>query len=560
MKKVILLLFIAAISLTVHAIPARPGQWKLLTLKNGVTVNAELQGDEFAHYWMSAEGTCYVESKTPGIFEPTTLFWLQQHAAEKRQTRALMQRAKTRTVIGGEHEPYVGKKKGLILLVDFQNKKFLEEHTNDLYNDILNKVGFSSDEGFKGSVKDYFLSQSYGQFELDFDVVGPLTMPKTYGYYGANTQNNDTNPGLMIATACEMADEFVNFKDYDWDGDGEVDQVFVLYAGLGEAAGGDVNTIWPHEWTLQGSDYGKTLTLDDVIIDTYACGPELTKRGRSESTIGIDGIGTICHEFSHCLGLPDMYDTSSEKVRNYAMSNWDVMSSGSYNGGSFSPAAFTSYERMYCGWRQPVVLEKDVVVTDMKAIDDGGDFYIIYNDAAPKEYYLLENRQQKGWDEGVAGSGLLVLHVDFDEELWMYNLVNNTTSYDGYNSHQRCTIIPADNNFGNNDIATDVYPFNEKDSLTNNSLPRAELYNLNPDGIHYTSKPISKIRMENGVISFEFKNMVKGSPETAIKSAAIHEIQNISEIYDLRGRSLGTDAGKLGKGVYIQGGKKIVRQ
>lgn len=560
MKKVILLLFLAAISLTVHAIPARPGQWKLLTLKDGVTVNAELQGDEFAHYWMSAEGTCYVESKTPGIFEPTTLFWLQQQAAEKRQMRALMQRAKTRTVIGGEHEPYIGKKKGLILLVDFQNKKFLEEHTHDLYNDILNKVGFSSDEGFKGSVKDYFLSQSYGQFELDFDVVGPLTMPKTYGYYGANTQNNDTNPGLMIATACEMADEFVNFKDYDWDGDGEVDQVFVLFAGLGEAAGGDVNTIWPHEWVLQSSDYGKTLTLDDVIIDTYACGPELTKRGRSESTIGIDGIGTICHEFSHCLGLPDMYDTSSEKVRNYAMSNWDVMSSGSYNGGSFSPAAFTSYERMYCGWRQPVVLEKDVVVTDMKAIDDGGDFYIIYNDAAPKEYYLLENRQQKGWDEGVAGSGLLVLHVDFDEELWMYNLVNNTTSYDGYNSHQRCTIIPADNNFGNNDIATDVYPFNEKDSLTNNSLPRAELYNLNPDGIHYTSKPISKIRMENGVISFEFKNMVKGSPETAIKATAIHEIQNSSEIYDLRGRSLGTDAGKLGKGVYIQGGKKIVRK
>lgn len=142
----------------------------------------------------------------------------------------------------------------------------------------------------------------------------------------------------------------------------------------------------------------------------------------------------------------------------------------------------------------------------------------------------------------------------------MYNLVNNTTSYDGYNSHQRCTIIPADNNFGNNDIATDVYPFNEKDSLTNNSLPRAELYNLNPDGIHYTSKPISKIRMENGVISFEFKNMVKGSPETAIKSAANHQIQNSSEIYDLRGRSLGTDAGKLGKGVYIQGGKKIVRK
>ena len=133
------------------------------------------------------------------------------------------ERALTRSAIGGAHEPYIGKKKGLILLVDFQNKKFEDDHTLDLYKDITNKVGFKSDLGFVGSVKDYFLAQSGGQFELDFDVIGPLSMPKTYGYYGANTQGDDTNPGLMIATACEMADEFVNFKDYDWDGDGEVD-------------------------------------------------------------------------------------------------------------------------------------------------------------------------------------------------------------------------------------------------------------------------------------------------------------------------------------------------
>ena len=360
----------------------------------------------------------------------------------------------------------------------------------------------------------------------------------------------------MIATACEMADEFVNFKDYDWDGDGEVDQVFVLYAGLGEAAGGDVNTIWPHEWRLEGSDYGKTLTLDDVVINTYACGSELIQTGRSESSIMISGIGTICHEFSHCLGLPDMYDTGGG---NYAMANWDIMSSGSYNGNSFSPAAFTSYERMYCGWRQPIVLEKDVMVTNMKAIDEGGDFYIIYNDAAPQEYYLLENRQQTGWDEGLAGSGLLVLHIDFDVELWMYNLVNNTTGFDGYNKHQRCTVIPADNNFGNTDVATDVYPYGGKDSLTNNSLPRAELYNLNPDGIHYTSKPITKIKMEDGIISFEFQNKVKQNAETAITATSAVSPKSKPYIYDLHGRNLGTDGSSLRKGIYIVGGKLVVR-
>ena len=556
MKKLLSFLYLSMMSLSVNAIPAMSGQWKLLTLKNGATVNAELKGDESCHYWVSEDGAYYIETDSLGFYEVANPFWIQKMADKGRKERTLPRRATTRAVIGGNHEPYIGTKKGLIILVDFQNKKFRDEHTHALYEDILNKVGFSNNLGFKGSVKDYFLSQSYGQFELDFDVIGPLTMPKTYGYYGANTQNKDTNPGLMIATACEMADEFVNFKDYDWDGDGEVDQVFVLYAGLGEAAGGDVNTIWPHEWRLEGSDYGKTLTLDGVVINTYACGSELIQTGRSESSIMISGIGTICHEFSHCLGLPDMYDTGGG---NYAMANWDIMSSGSYNGNSFSPAAFTSYERMYCGWRQPIVLEKDVMVTNMKAIDEGGDFYIIYNDAAPQEYYLLENRQQTGWDEGLAGSGLLVLHIDFDVELWMYNLVNNTTDFDGYNKHQRCTVIPADNNFGNTDVATDVYPYGGKDSLTNNSLPRAELYNLNPDGIHYTSKPITKIKMEDGIISFEFQNKVKQNAETAITATSAVSPKSKPYIYDLHGRNLGTDASSLRKGIYIVGGKLVVR-
>ncbi|MBE6270655.1 MAG: M6 family metalloprotease domain-containing protein [Prevotella ruminicola] len=556
MKHINLLLIMLIQVATASSIPARPGQWKLITLTNGSQIKAELKGDEFAHYWMSEDGKCFAETEEPGIYQPANMTKLQQIAYEKRAIRANAHaKGLTRAIIGDKHEPYIGKKKGLILLVDFQNKKFQDDHKPELYNDILNKVGFTSELGFKGSVKDYFLHQSYGQFELDFDVVGPLTMPKTYGYYGANTQGNDTNPGLMVATACEMADELVDFHDYDWDGDGEVDQVFVIFAGLGEAAGGDVNTIWPHEWHLQYNDYGKTLTLDDVVIDTYACGPELIKRGTTDSSIGIEGIGTICHEFTHCLGLPDMYDTGGN---NYGMYKWDLMSSGSYNGNSFSPAAYTSYERMYCGWKQPVVLQNDTVVTDMKALDDGGDFFIIYNDAHPEEYYLLENRQQAGWDADVPASGLLVLHVDFDEELWRYNLVNNTTSYNGYNKHQRCTVIPADNNLATSDAAGDVYPYGEKDSLTNQSLPRAELYNKNADGIHYTSKPITKIRLNDGVISFTFENKVSTEATSGIKPVTTLQ-EKRHYIYDLQGRNLGTNPAVLPKGIYVIDGAKVVK-
>ena len=553
MKKLFLLISLFVLTTGANAVPALPGQWKLLTLADGTQVKAELCGDEFCHYWRAENGRCYIESTREDIFVATDMKTISEKASQRRQIHAGASH-RTRGGMGSEREPIIGKKKGLVLLVEFKNKTFEEGHNWEFYNDVLNKVGFKSDLGFIGSVKDYFLSQSYGQFELDFDLVGPLKMPNTYGYYGANTGDNDTNPGLMSATACQMADEFVNFKDYDWDGDGEVDQVFIIYAGLGEAAGGDKNTIWPHEWKLQYSDYKKTLTLDEVVVDTYACGPELTKRSTyGSSAVGVEGIGTICHEFTHCLGIPDMYDTGGS---NYAMSTWDVMCRGSYNGNSFAPANFTSYERMYCGWLKPTVLNDDTTVEGMKALGDGGEAYIIYNDACPTEYYLLENRQQKGWDSGLSGSGLLVIHIDYDEELWYYNLVNNTTDYDGYNTHQRCTIIPADNNFGNSDIATDVFPYKDKDCLTNTSLPRAELYNLNPDGIHYTSKPITQIKQEDGLISFVFQNQLTN------KVSGIQDLQSVRKtnvIYDLQGRSLGTSTDALPKGIYIIGGKKVVK-
>lgn len=552
MKKLIVLLGLMVSTLSTMAIPAKPGQWRLLTLADGTQVEAELRGDEFCHFWTTTTGACYVESSIDDVFELTDKATIAQKAFLRRQMHDGPNH--TRADVGMQREPIIGKKKGLVIMVEFKNKTFGENHTWTLFNDILNKVGFSSDEGFKGSVKDYFLSQSKGLFELDFDLVGPLTMPNTYGYYGANTKNDDTNPGQMIATACEMADEYVDFKDYDWDGDGEVDQVFVIYAGLGEAAGGDKNTIWPHEWKLEYSDYGKVLTLDGVNINTYACGPELTNRGSARNPkIGLEGIGTICHEFTHCLGIPDMYDTS---YVNYGMSYWDLMASGSYNGSSFSPACFTSFERMFCGWQQPIVLNKDTTVSNMKALSDDGDAFIIYNDSEPNEFYMLENRQLTGWDAGLPGNGLLVIHVYYDELVWKYNFVNNTTIYPEYNKFQRCTIIPADNSFGKDDVKTDVYPYKDKDSLTNTSLPRAELYALNADGIHYTSKPVTKIRQENGIVSFVFLNRLKN------KSAGVQTIEYTAgddrqPLYDLSGRRVNGDARPLRKGIYISNGRKV---
>ena len=296
MKRLYITLLITAITLTAAAIPAKRGQWKDVRLADGTTVRVEMRGDEHLHYWQSADGRVFQKDSLTGFYQPRNIAeLLKKSQARRSQVRRLQQTRRQQAA--KRQASFQGAKKGLIILAEFQNLTFQAGHDKALYNRIANERGFTNEMGFKGSVKDYFIDQSEGQFELDFDVVGPVTVSQDYAYYGKNDSHGDVNPGQMIYEAVSLAKDSVDFRPYDWDGDGEVDQVFVVYAGVGEAQNqSQENSIWPHMWDLQ-SAYGKTLTFNGVTVNTYACSSELSY-GTS-----IDGIGTFCHEFSHCCAL-----------------------------------------------------------------------------------------------------------------------------------------------------------------------------------------------------------------------------------------------------------------
>ena len=486
----------AVFALAASAVPAKRGIWKTVLLNSGEQIRVQLCGDEFLHYWKDAQGVAYNEDEQTGRYVPVSLAEQAAKASAKRKSvRRLQQARRAKNV--RQRSAYIGKKKGLIILAQFSNKKFKAGHDKALYEQIANKRGFTTSAGFVGSVKDYFFDQSNGQFELDFDVVGPVTLSHDYLYYGKNVPDNDDGddirPGEMAEEACKLVKDSVNFKDYDWAGDGEVDQVFVVYAGQGESNGGDKNTIWPHMWSLSEA-VGRTLSLDGVKIDTYACSSELG------AGTEIDGIGAFCHEFSHCMGLPDFYDTSGSETPNFGMDTWSLMDYGCYNGDSFIPCAYTSYERMVCGWKQPTELSEETSVSNMGAIADGGDTYIIYNKNHPDEYFLLENKQLVGWDREGYGHGLLVIHVDYSASVWEENEVNNDSK------HQRCTVVHADNKDGTSisDLAGDTYPYQKNDSLNNRSVPAAKLFNANTDGTKYLNYAIRDIKETDSTISFSF--------------------------------------------------------
>ena len=521
-QRIFILNALLCLVLSVWAVPAKRGVWCSLSLVDGTEVKAQLVGDEFLHYYVSEDGTKYVQDESTGLYRKMTDEVTAQRRAAVRRAQAqgrqkrMLRKAQASNV-------FQGTKKGLIILVQFTDSKFKSGHDLALYKRIANDENYSGNN-FRGSIKDYFKAQSHGLFELDFDVAGICQLQHTYAYYGKNSNDNDVRAGQMVAEACLWAHEYgTDFSKYDWDGDGEVDQVFVLYAGHGEASyDKDPNTIWPHMYYLSASDYGKALSLDGVTVDTYACSSELNGDGN------LDGIGTFCHEFSHCMGFRDLYDTSYAGW--FGMGDFDLMCSGSYNGDSKCPAGYSAYEKAECGWltlKDMTDVEKETSIAGVQPMSADGDAYVIKNKGHEDEYYILENRQKTGWDSYLPASGLMITHVDYDADIWGWNMPNTSGKYEDANGntktndHQRLTIFRAGKSTDEYGDASDLYPYGSNNSLTKTSSPAAILYNTNSNGSKYMHVAIKDIAIAaDGTASFTLSNRNAGTDTPVIPSGS----------------------------------------
>lgn len=532
-KKLLFILSMLMVGTAIHAVPAKRGIWKTFTLKTGQTVQVQLCGDEFLHFWEDKDGNRYSYDTSDGL-KPANMAQLRTRAQVMRQQACPDNIIKKSLLTGANGSTsltrassYMGKKRCLILLAQFSDKKFTMNDPKAFYNRVANEPGFS-EGNFKGSVADYFKAQSNGKFEMNFDVMGPYTLGEQ-AYYGKNEgDQQDVNVQAMISGCLgKAASEGIDFSPYDWDGDGEMEMVFVVYAGRGEATGGDVNTIWPHKGRMTNP-----VKCGNKTLINYACSNELSTSNE------VDGIGTICHEFSHCFGYPDAYDTNYTGL--YGMGTWDLMCQGNYNGNGFTPAGYTAYEKYAAGWITPIELKENTSVSGMKPLAEGGDAYIFKNPNNSDEYYLIENRQKKGWDAGLAGSGIIINHIDYNLKAWNYNTPNSMMS--GINDHERITLIPADNIKSDKNEENDPWPYGNKNRLANNTTPACNTYNLNTDGTKLMNIILSDMAIaDNGTASFSFQNLNKNNVE-----------QNyiFQETFD---KCLGT-GGNDGKGFYTIGG------
>ena len=405
--------------------------------------------------------------------------------------------------------PTVGENNLLIILVSFADRAFT--YTREDFDSLASQPGYNRN-GATGSVKDYYYDVSFGQLELNPMVVGPYTLSQPMAYYGATGPSfSDVNPKAMISEACVLADSEIDFSQFDMNNDGMLDAVHVIFAGAGEASTGESNAIWPHRWSIYPFD-SLDITFDGVTLKDYSCSAE--KMGS-----GMDGIGTICHEFGHVLGLPDLYDTDYEGSGGQAtaVNTWSIMASGSYNNYSNTPASFTAYEKYRLNWLEfdTLSLAGEYVLPPLL---DSNKAYIITT-PYENEFFVFENRHQSSWDTYLPNSGGLIFHVKQEGD---YN-INCDPNYQKYD------IEEADRNDADNTLATDVFPSIQYNNFfTDYSQPNSILWSGES-----LNKPITRITRDTSDNCISFRFMIPDS--SAIIETSHENVKLSNTSYKVKG-------------------------
>ncbi len=619
-KKLLFGLLFAA--MTAGAVKMKPGI-NIIKQADGTTITVRAYGDEDLSYFLASDGTLLYQEGTnfyiAGVKADGTLYstgvlahepsmrTIKEISAIKAQNaKAFYNSMETQAKANKVRRepmtpdnsllPSLGKHKIPVILVEFSDVEFSVENPKATFDKYLNgKELFNKETDPEmgqnyASVAKYFKDMSFGKFEPEFEVYGPVNLGKPLATYGAG-YSSEENMGLLLTDACTAVDDEVDFTQYDSNDDGNIDLIYIIYAGFSQSiAGNSTDCIHPKSGYLSLAK-----SFDGMDVKRYGVNNELngTPADQANGPI-INGIGLFCHEFSHCMGLPDLYPKSgsiAEACINQNMDYWSLMDAGEYTANGYRPTAYTAWERERLGWMEIGTLTGPSNV-ELKSLDEGGAAFRIYNDKdeTGHEYYIVENVQNNGWNKNLFGNGLMVTHVDYLSSQFSLGgcKVNNT------GGHPRMHVMAADGMFvpeyflgstiedsyitflkeHNADLvakyggqvfsiedykaeaAGDLFPgTSNATSLTDDSQPmKAWTYNGETMG-----KPITDITndTEKGIVSFKF--MGGGEPVDGINEVTVNKTTD-SRVYSISGTDMGNDINSLPKGIYIRNGKKVINK
>ena len=554
-----------------------------ITQSDGTTLTVVARGDESFHYYMTPdsvvlyrEGNDFfiAQVNKDGSLVPTSL--LAHEKGNRKADEERLAKAQDRQVFyqhmidhvqtrGMLHEPlkvdhtylpHIGQPRIIVILAQFTDDTFIDEDPKSVFEQYLNADEIDNEVGNQtvgrnyGSVRRYFKDMSFGLFEPQFDIYGPVTLSQPTAYYGKGNDNMD----LFIPEVCQLAaEQGLHFSDYDSNDDGYVDLVYVIYAGYSECFTQNPATcIWPK------SGFVSAFKIDDKYVYRYGVNSELNgypDAWKNPPYQRINGIGLFCHEFSHCMGMPDFYPTSSaaQNAFNPSMERWSLMDDGEYVDDGYTPTEYTAWEREAMDWFSIDTLKESGNYELRNINEPDGKAYRILNPESPNEYFILQNIQQTGWNSKLEGHGMIVTHVDYNATQFRYNQVNNTIG------HSRMTYIPADGEYISS-FQIDEETLTRKQYCENHAgdpFPGTKGVTAIEEWPIYTGEMKEKvynIEENDGIISFYFNDGTTGINQTIISEKG----KGKHEIFTLDGRSMGYNIATLPKGIYIVNGKKTV--
>lgn len=518
-----------------NAVPAKPGM-RTIVQPDGTTVEAELRGDEYCSFYVTADGTVmqmdargYLRYASTDALGAVTLSATPVATADREATIAAMARigaenrvamdavpaaaaaraAMARTgredlpwtglgLMNRQNFPTLGNIKSVVILVSYKDVDFTTENPQEYFHNMLNTDGFDG-YGAVGSAAQFFRENSMEQFVPTFDVYGPVKLANNRVYYGEQVgTRHDRNAAAMVTEAVAALDATVDFSQYDLDGDGYIDNIYVFYAGQGQATYGGTETVWPHSSTIVNGP-----VVDGVRVGRYACSNEWEYNRP-------DGIGTFVHEFSHVMGLPDLYATQYTGAK--TPGKWSTMDQGPYNGNGMCPPYYSAYERNALGWIDLKVIDGPASLT-INPIQQN-EAYIIPGHIT-NEFFLLECRTKTGWDKSAPSGGMLVWQVNYDPSVFNSNVVNNDPEW------QYVNIVEANDPKTGTTVTGEagyVFPNGFKRSITPTTSP-----NLQP-----WTGPVLPVELTN--IAYSMRNvtlLVDGGAATieapqALEASAHH--------------------------------------
>lgn len=600
MKRILLLLAVSLTTAMAWAVKADPTPI-VVTQPDGTRLTVVLHGDEHINWYSTLDGVLLVQTKA-GYFvadiddngeltatrqlahdrnerQATELTLVEQQPRDRffaASQQTLLKQSSARKAQHIKEEatlfPHTGTPKALILLVDFPDEPFSLPDPKKSFEQYLNGSGEPVDYGNGenrnyGSVKEYFHDSSNGAFTPQFDIYGPYRLPQNlHTVYGLGRYDNI---GVLMKDACTAANADVNFADYDANNDGKVDLVYIIYAGYSASVNGNVETcIWPKSGS--GNFNG---TYDGKSIMRYGVNNELNYWPSATSSKIINGIGLFCHEFSHCLGLPDMYaekTATGYKHNNQGMETWDVMDNGCYSNNGFCPVPYTAWEQEVMGWN---TIEELKGYYDELVIDPlekpGSKAYKVVNPKNEREYVVLQNIQNVNWHSATGRQGYAydaqgkTLYSNRAHGLLAYRVcyAQDEVSLDDYPNNllgqARMLVLPASGDLLNADITDDEV--------------HAKQFASHPYPGEKNVTAINNFKLMDGTtLKCTAENIKESDYQIIIEKLSIDEATGISEInadkqhnatiYTLDGRVAGTSLQSLKPGVYVRNGKKIVKR